>query len=467
MSRLKIPSLARRRKRVGAFSGIDVKHDESVLDFSAATECYNFDMSSGALTDGYGIAAKDIINQQCTGFWTFKYALSEDDGGGYSEQYIFQMQNGMLKFYDTAINRLYYISGFPYPRLTAIPYRLDSKDVLLLSCEGHRLLTWDGGYIREYSGTPIISSMALHYERLFVISPESPTTLLFSDDLDPRNWSASPEEGGFIDMPDERGFLIKVISFANYLYVFRERGISRVTAFGDQSEFSVTNLFVSAGRIYPESIVKCGSIIVFLASDGLYAFDGYDCTRVLRNLDGYLGAPSAAAYFNGKYYLSCRMEFKDGNVVGCEEEDEYKSNALLVFDPFSGEYSISRGMDINFLNACSFMDEDFLVGCDSVGTGVIKKCGKRFDDPLYKHWRSPVTDFGLADKTKLLREMYVTTATECGICVLGEKRTKYANVSAGSRRIRLNAREKRFALEIDCCEADVNIKPPTLVYTTF
>lgn len=464
MPTLKIPSVSRYRRRVGSFSGINVKHDESVLDLSDAKECYNFDLSSGALTDGYGIAAKDIINAQATGFWTFKYY--SEAAGDYVEQYIYQMQNGLLRFYDTYTDKLRFISGSAFPQLSAIPYRIGSKDVLLLSCEGHRLLTWDGLILEEYADSPVISSMALHYERLFAISPDQPTTLLFSDDLDPRNWTAAPDAGGFIEILDERGFLTKVVSFANYLYIFRERGISRVTAFGDQSEFSVTNLFVSAGRIYPESIVKCGSCIVFLASDGLYVFDGYDCSRRLRNLDGLISAPRASAYFDGKYYLSCKMAFTDGEVVGCEE-GEHKANGLLIFDPVSNEYSISRGMDISYLKDCSFKGEDFLAACDSVGAGVIEKCGKRFSDPLKKRWMSPMTDLGLADKTKTLRELYVTTAADCAVTVRGEKKNRTSAVKAGSRRLRLNAREKRFSLVIDCDGDGANIKPPTLIYSAF
>lgn len=47
----------------------------------------------------------------------------------------------------------------------------------------------------------------------------------------------SPDEAGFINFSDECGDVIKVVSFSNYLYVFREYGIFRLTAYGDQNDF--------------------------------------------------------------------------------------------------------------------------------------------------------------------------------------------------------------------------------------
>ena len=39
MSRLKIPTVPKYRKRLGGFGATDVKSNESVLDFNTAAEC--------------------------------------------------------------------------------------------------------------------------------------------------------------------------------------------------------------------------------------------------------------------------------------------------------------------------------------------------------------------------------------------------------------------------------------------
>ena len=109
------------------------------------------------------------------------------------------------------------------------------------------MVVWDGvSDPYEVLDAPKISSMALHYERLFATVDGEKNSVWFSDDLDPTNWSMSLDEAGFIELIDERGALLKVVSFLDYIYIFREYGISRLTAYGDQTSFSVSNLFVSS-----------------------------------------------------------------------------------------------------------------------------------------------------------------------------------------------------------------------------
>ena len=464
---LKIPKNARYRKRVGAFSGVDIKHDESVIGFSTAARVYNFDFASGALRDGYGIAAHEHVHPYTQRYFVYRYFSEE--AGRYVDQYVYQIESGHLYFYDELAGKIRLISGIAYPPFEAMNYRINGKDVLLISCEGHPLITWDGSRLISHEETPRISSMALHYERLFVTSKSEPTKLFFSADFDPLNWSTAGNEGGFIELLDDRGEMNKVVSFADYLYVFRDHGISRITAYADVKEFAVSNLFVAAGRIYPETIQKCGSVIMFLASDGLYVFDGYDCRRVLTQLDGLIEEGVASAFFDGKYYLSCKADFGDGKTVGCEN-DEYKANMLLVYDPLTGEYSVSRGLNIIFMNACTFCGEDFLAAFDRspnirVGGGVIVRNGKRLDTPLPKHWESPQSDFGVPDKYKSVREVYIDTDTDVTVCIGGDKKSRSVSVKKGARRVRFNVRARNISLGIDTAECDCRIKPPTVIYS--
>ena len=99
-------------------------------------------------------------------------------------------------------------------------------------------------------------------------------TLWFSDDLDPTNWNISLDEAGFVEMADENGALLKVLSFFNYVYVFRSYGITRFYATGEQSRFSLMHLFVSSDRIIGDTVCVCGARILFLTQRGLFDFDG-------------------------------------------------------------------------------------------------------------------------------------------------------------------------------------------------
>ena len=465
MGGMRIPSRAKYRKRVGAFTGINVAHDESVLDFSTATECYNFDFSSGALRDGYGVVTHEDIPGRAKRFWVYRFYSEER--GRYVEQYIYQIPTGALVMSNVDDGSERFLSGLVYGDITALNYRLNSKDVLLISCPSSHLFMWDGVNFIEYEDAPVISSMALHYERLFVTSEQEPTKVFFSDNLDPTNWSISSGAGGFIELLDERGKLTKVVSFGGYLYIFREHGISRVTAYADQSEFAVANLFVSTGRIFPESIVMCGSVIMFLASDGLYKFDGYECRKTLKNLDGLFGSKcSCGEYYNGKYYLSCEMNFIGDEKVGCEA-DEHNANALLVYDLSTGSYSISRGLDISFLQAVTYNGNDLLVARDSDGCGVIAQCGSRISGVLPKLWRGPLTDFGTPDKVKSVREVYMDGNVPCTLTVTGDKKQKQILVKSGARRIRANVNSRRLSISVSTDASDCDIKAPTVIYSSY
>lgn len=463
---MQIPKMSSYRKRVGAFGDADGKRDESVLPFNVSPESYNVDMTSGALRGGYGVQTHSSVPSAARRYWIHKHY--SEAAGEQVEEFVYQDKYGLLSFYEKATDTVLYISGKVYPPMDALNYRIGDEDVLILSCEGHRLLIWNGKKLVEHPDSPMVSSMAIHYERLFVTSSDEPTRVYFSDNLDPTDWNISSDGAGFIELLDERGKLNKVVSFGSYLYIFRDHGISRVTAFGDQSEFSVVNLFVTAGRIYPSSIASCGSLVMFAASDGMYAFDGYECKRVLRNLDGLLvlDERSIGEYFDGKYYLACEIKFKDDRTVGCESA-AHTVNGLLVYDPISGEFSISRGLDIAFMKSCSYNGEDFLMCCESNMSGVITRCGKRFSASLPKHWSSPLSDFGAPDRTKILREAYFLSDVPLSVTVRSEKREKTAAVQAGNRKARLNFSGKLLAMEIDTDAAECSIKPPTLVYSLY
>lgn len=472
MGTFKLPRETRYKKSMGRFASADFKTDSSLLPFSTAKMFYNFDFSSGALRRGYGVKTHPRVPKGAAQYWVYRFY--SDTKGGYVEQYMYQYKNGLLVWYDEDRQKEIYVSGIAFNPLTAINYRLNSTDVLLLTCEGRKLLTWNGRYIIEYENSPSISSMALHYERLFVTSRDERTKVFFSKNLDPTQWEIGVDGGGFIELLDERGFLNKVVSFGNYLYIFRDHGISRVTAYGDQTEFSVVNMFVTAGRIFASSIIVCGNCIMFLASDGLYMFDGYECTRVLSGLSPRIKPDDdcACAYYDGKYYLACKMDFLDDKVIGSEATEGYRTNAVIVYDPSSGGYSISRGLNIRYMAACSYYGEDFLMCNENGDGGVIELGAMRFENSLPAHWESGIIDMGMPDKIKTLTRVLFDNDGNgsSNIATLGISIDGY-NISLPSNQlsqgeIGLSMSGRRFTFSIETTSAAVNVTPLCIKYNT-
>ena len=87
----------------------------------------------------------------------------------------------------------------------------------------------DGVYLVDPAATnikvnnaPKITSMCVHYERIFATVQDNQNALWFCKEFDPTKWEIDGTGAGFIEMVDERGYLTKVISFLDYVYIFRE-----------------------------------------------------------------------------------------------------------------------------------------------------------------------------------------------------------------------------------------------------
>lgn len=146
----------------------------------------------------------------------------------------------------------------------ALNYRLNGEDVMIFCSGKDKMRVYNGvDTPTVIDDAPALSSICVHGERLFATSPDTLNTLWFSDDLDPTNWNISLDEAGFVEMADENGALLKVLSFFNYVYVFRSYGITRFYATGEQSRFSLMHLFVSSDRIIGDTVCVCGARILF------------------------------------------------------------------------------------------------------------------------------------------------------------------------------------------------------------
>lgn len=352
------------RVTINNFSGgIDAGASGDLVALKKSKMSYNFGFSSGALKSDVGFEAEFGAKPGESGL--FDSLLSGESGfcGGcvflyrrYDNEA--EKEDNKLVIFDENYNG-YYINladesreliplGVKFSsRPEAIVYRLMGEDVLIMCSKGDNMVVWNGVAAPEIiADAPLITSMVIHYERLFATTIGDELTLKFSDDLDITNWSESLDDAGFIEMNDERGKLKKVISFNDYLYVFRERGITRVYAnTADQRNFYVNHLFTAGGDILHKTIALCGDKIIFVASDGFYVFDGAGAYRRLDNLFPLIKVDdkSLARFYAGKYYLACKVDFKDDEYG---DKDLEFNNAIVEIDAESLDYKIIRGVEV-------------------------------------------------------------------------------------------------------------------------
>ena len=441
MSYLKVKRRPVSRINVPNFlSGVNTAYDQSVLSPSVAASCYNFDFTSGALKGCTGFADLGV---KADSVWVYRPTSGE--------KYLMYCYKGEIFYRDEkGVTRKLdgiKLSGVP----KAIGYRLYGEDVVLICSPSDNMVVWNGSDDAYYvSSSPLITSMAMHYERLFVTTSEEANTLWFSDDLDPTNWNTEMSEGGFIELVDERGALIKVISFLNYVYIFRERGISRLTAYADQSEFSVSNLYVTGGKIYPGSIALCGDRVIFASSDGLFSFDGVSTRRILSNLDGLITPDqnSVAAYHDGKYYLALKTNFDDSDDLGT-------NNAVLIYG--DNGYTLMRGYDVGEF----YSDGDTLY---AIINNNIHTLGGRCDKA--KRWRVPLTDLG-SGRLKMIKVLYIDTKTDITlrVCLDGKEKVFTVKGKDTTSRVNINLPGRKFGMTIDCTASEPLISRPQITFS--
>ena len=447
---LKTPQRQKHRAFASSLSrGMLRSADHRVLPFNRAVKAYNIDVSSGALKPSYGVRDSGMAYERLYYFTWYDTENNERTGTyiGY--------RAGKVYFVEGEIE----LAGVTFSAPpTGVNYRLYSEDVYLLcGVEGMAVIHADGTATTVPSA-PAITALAMHNERMFVTIGGRKNAVWFSDDLDPTNWNPELDEGGFIELEGEGGATNKVVDFGGYLYIFRDYGIMRLTAYGDQSEFSLTGLFVSSGRIFADTVAVCGDRILFCASDGPYTFDGLSTTRILRDYDGAFAPVSpVAAYSGGKYFLATKLAETAGT----------RNDALVCIDPKTGQACLSEGVHISAFSPVAETAGEKLFCATERGTlGIIERGAQYYGEPRTCLWEGALSDLGTPDREKLITEVFIDTATPATVRVFTEKGTREMHF-AGKRAVqrkRVNLIGTKAGIAISG-EGDIDAARPALRFT--
>ncbi len=442
MNRVKFPREGARRTVRTFAANADMRFDEAVLAESTAAKISGFDVNSGALTDGYGVEESEEFGNR-TGRTVWQFIRYDREAGEYKTHNMFCDVNGYVHVdLGNGFESLGTVNFADVP--SAVKYRLYGEDSLIMTSGKDRMFVWDGvsDYAERVLRSPYITSMTMHYERMFATTAGESNAVYFSDDLDPTNWNdSSLTEGGYIMLLDERGKLLKVVDFLNYVYIFREYGISRLTAYADQTEFGVVNLYVGGGRIYEGSVCPCGDTVMMLASDGLYSFDGYDVTRRLKAVR-FAPSPNASGVFSdGKYYLAA-------NTTEGGEND-----TLVVYDMAGGTFSLSR---LNIKRLCKLGSEVFAIMSDN-RIGKVTKCAAVFGTPLEKYWESGELDFS-TPSVKTLGSVSVRSDGNASLTVTADGKSRTFGLKSGMNMIKPMLGGRTFKFRIESTEPGARIR---------
>ncbi len=480
--KIKYPALSTIAVNFSNFTGgLNTSISESVMPLKYAKKCYNFRSSNGVLSSGMGIKLITMPDADSStseanvtlpsGVYPISlvhYRYYHNPESRKAHRLMVYASDGYMYnclLYTQNLNtfsKLNYMHFNEKPKF--INYRLNGVDSLIFTSPSDSLTVWNPNITPQVVATaPSINSMCLHYERLFATVNGEKNAVWFSHDLDPTNWTVSMEAGGFIQMDDDKGCLNSVLSFNDYLYAFRDFGIARITAFTEQENFSVTQVYCSSTKIYAESACVCGDVILFLASDGLYSFNGVSVSKVnlgFENLFYKNNSNAKAAFFKNKYYLSCCL-----NIEGESNEN----NSLLEYDLNSGETSILYGYCI--LDMLTIKDNNLeklalvVEGENTNYLGELTQDGLVFGSATTKVWESAFTPLGYNNKYKQIKEISLLTKTDLDVVTTSENGsvTLHFNGSVIPSKKRLNLKGKMIKIKLVCACADCSISLPQIV----
>lgn len=461
------------------FASTQNAHDDATtLKIGEPKIVYNFICEDGTLKNGYGFkplamptSETDIENEveipvrgtMVKTIWKLKWFNSADDINSY---FLFYFNDEANICYDNLFKTRYatFILPTTYTETPfATYYRKGGNDAIMLSGDGGNLMVVTGSNTYTSETAPKIISCCSHYGKLFAITATARGTLVYNSNPDVLAWADDKTKD--LDFGDERGDLNKILSFNDYLYLFRDFGITQVSEYGDEEDFAVSHIYMSDAYIYPNTIVEAGGKIYFLEGEKLKVFNGSSVKEVDLNCSGLLkGQDNRFAFaecFNGKYYLACRGDFKDGLAIGCENyEGGYKNNILMIINPETCHVDLIRGVDINELLALTNKFKSKLIACynnENIGKiGEITTDGKLFDVLSPALWQSGATDFGESGKIKRIKSFYIKSAGNCEVTFESERQKKSFKVQGkeGVQKIKANVLGNQFVVKIKSTQSE-------------
>ena len=462
--KLKLKKPRRARVELGRFYNVDHRIDGDVGGFNKAKVCYNFTCKDGALKTSFGLKGLQstyrLPNYEI--FDAIYFYKRNDYVNGVNDDRIIAYSTSGNMFVVSASGGAYtQIAGLTFTKKPiGVCYNYNSKDVIIFSAEGEGIKIYDGNSVVTVPDAPPVTSMCIHNERLFITSGGVDGALWFSDDFDPTNWNVSLTEAGFIDMSDERGEMLEAVAFGGHVYVFRDYGVSRVTAYADQSEFSVSHLLVSCGKICKHTITVCGDCILFFASDGLYRFDGYNAVKISEPWFDNVETTKnwvKGVYYNGYAYYLISVKINTG-----------LQWVILAVKPNGSDYAFSLIAQITDIAVMRGENIYKLFAVERMKLNVFEvEQGAGWDgDSINMEWQGEETDFGVKGRIKILDKVkfYSNHPVRLTVVCDGEENVFEVSPEKGVCEVFVGLKGSKFALKFYALGVDVEISSAELEF---
>lgn len=470
-------------------NGVVSNEDDLVSKPNECKTFYNLSLVDGALKTGLGF--KDFVvpatleQPEVTHGFNFAEKIDEIQGVWLNRWYNTNIESFVYQILMTDSSNVVWgvplidaYEGFVWQistKMQSTPtsysrYRIANEDsALFFSADGMLYLAATAEGI--YDNVPALISSVVHYDNFFGITNTNRNTLVYTTNLNLKTWS--DEESSTIEFLDNRGSFTKLIAFNDYVYLFRENGITKISIYSSKNDFSFTHLYTSSSKIYENSVCVCGDKVFFMARDGLYTFNGNSVDKIMENCDKYFknldNSNCCCACLNGKYYLATNCDFNDGNSIGCESSD-YVNNVLFEIDIETLALNMLRGVDIRMLLSIDNPFMNKLCACFyndyKQRVGELTDDGKVFENSQGKLWKSFYTDLDYKFKRKKIKEIIINTLYDCQVEIKSDEETKTFNFvgSEKEQRLPVCVYGKNFQFTFKTDSQNCEISKPMIVF---
>lgn len=466
------------------FKGVNLSCDQGLVALEESPYAVNTDCSQGCLSrsKGFGDVAFEYLGQEKPlaplSVKIVKIFELREGGGqksGYKNFYFSATDGNLYRFiYNDAKGRFEVmpvesenINGI-YTYFTQ--YKYLSKDRALLGgdeCEPYLFEAESGNYSVLTGGNlPKMSRTAVHYSRMFGVGDKAhPQRIWFSALYSYCNFEISEEEGGYIDITDNVGDTLDVVSFLDTLYIFCRYGIIALNAVGEQRNFSLENVYHSGSEIISGSICVCGDNILFCTRNGVYAFNGISVSCISAKIHNFFVENNLAtnqacsAWYKGCYFVSY-LENKNG------------ARGVLIYDSNVDQWQILDNIFVSELAILRDNGNEKLVAALDGGTRMALWGSAQNNECATSLWKSAKNDFGLPATKKMFKELHFIASGDGTInisIICDEKRQM--------RKVKLSPEKKAYGLKFDisgnCVSFEIenqdgcnfNILPITFIYS--
>lgn len=467
---------------------VDKTTGESKQQLKEVKNTYNFNVCDGELTTGLGFkklqmptsstepGSEEILQfdgSKVYAIWSFKWYDINTHGYKYYMLYYNDNNNlGLTNLFAKRPIALYITTPFTQVP-TGCNTRHEEDDAIVFSSleeKGLFLVTGSQNYM--YERAPQVQSICCLYNTLFAITTDKREKLFYSSNQDLTQWTE--DDMSQIQFNDDLGGLNKVVDFNDYVYVFRDFGINKISFYSTKDTFDISQIHKADSYIYPGTIASSGDRIYFLEGGGIFSFNGSSANKVELDYNEILNKSSkdnaTAVCFEGKYYLACRYDFDDNQKIGCEKEEGFVNNVLFVFDTQSKQINVLRGVDIKQLCVLNNPYKSKVVACfngQHIGNvGELSMDGQVFGQASEKVWTSVYCDMGYADKIKKTKYLTIKTQTDCLITITSDQMSKTYDICGSDKiqQVKVDVFGKEMSVSIGVKKQEAKISNVKLVF---